>query len=213
MTAHRFATYLFDLDGTLLDSVELILSSYRHTVSAYGRAPRDDRFWLVGLGTPLTAQFSRVSDDPDEVRRMVETYREYNLANHDRLARPYEGVAPAVGELARRGALGVVTSKAHSAAERGLRLVGLDGYFPVVVGEDDVARHKPDPEPVRRGIELLSADPATTVFVGDSPHDMAAGRAAGVRTAAALWGPFSRADLAPHAPDFWLERPADLTTL
>jgi pyrophosphatase PpaX len=213
MTPRRFATYLFDLDGTLLDSIELILSSYRHTMVAHGREPPDDRFWLVGLGTPLTAQFARVSDDPVEVNRMVESYRAYNLANHDRLVRPYDGVAPVVSELAGRGALGVVTSKAHSAAQRGLRLVGLDSYFPVIVGEDDVAHHKPDPEPVRRAIELLGADPGTTVFVGDSPHDMAAGRAAGARTAAALWGPFSRTDLEPRAPDYWLTRPADLASL
>ena len=70
---------------------------------------------------------------------MVESYRAYNLANHDRLVHPYDGVAQAVGALARRGALGVVTSKAHSAAERGLRFVGLDPYFAVIVGEDNAA--------------------------------------------------------------------------
>jgi pyrophosphatase PpaX len=213
MTTGPIATVLFDLDGTLIDSIDLILASYRHTMVAHGREPRADRFWLTGLGTPLSAQFRRVSDDPDEVAAMVESYLEYNLANHDRLVRPYDGIADAVATLARRGTLGLVTSKAHSGAERGLRLVGLDRYFPVIVGVEDVTRHKPDPEPVRRAIELLAADPATTVFVGDSPHDMAAGRAAGVRTAAALWGPFSRADLEPQAPDAWLARPADLTAL
>jgi pyrophosphatase PpaX len=115
--------------------------------------------------------------------------------------------------LAVRGTLGLVTSKAHSAAERGLRLVGIDCHFRVIVGVEDATRHKPDPEPVRRAVELLGANPATTVFVGDSPHDMAAGRAAGVRTAAALWGPFSRAELEPHAPDSWLATPQDLTAL
>jgi pyrophosphatase PpaX len=206
-------TYLFDLDGTLIDSVDLILTSYRYTMVAHGRDERDDRFWLAGLGTPLTAQFARVSDDLAEVGRMVETYRAYNLANHDRLVRPYDGVAGAIAELARRGKLGVVTSKAHDAAARGLRLVGLDPYFPVIVGEDDVTRHKPDPAPVLAAIERLGADRGTTVFVGDSPHDMAAGRAAGVRTAAVLWGPFGQPDLEPQAPDYWLQRPADLARL
>jgi pyrophosphatase PpaX len=206
-------TFLFDLDGTLIDSVDLILASYRHTMRAHGQELRDDRFWLTGLGTPLTAQFSRVSDDAAEVARMVATYRAFNLANHDQLVRPYAGVKEAVDALAARGTLGVVTSKAHAAAERGLRLVGLDGRFPVIVGEDDVGRHKPDPTPVRRALELLGADPATAVFIGDSPHDMAAGRAAGTRTAAALWGPFSKSDLTPQAPDFWLSTPAALTAL
>jgi pyrophosphatase PpaX len=209
----RISTFLFDLDGTLIDSVDLILASYRHAMVAHGREPRDDRFWLTGLGTPLPAQFGRVCDDPHEVAAMVETYREYNLANHDRLVRPYAGIAEAIAELAGRAALGVVTSKGHDAAVRGLRFVGLAAHFPVVVGVEDVTRHKPDPAPVLRAVELLAADLDATVFAGDSPHDMAAGRAAGVRTAAALWGPFSRSDLEPQAPDFWLTSPDQLTAL
>jgi pyrophosphatase PpaX len=81
------------------------------------------------------------------------------------------------------------------------------------VGADDVTRAKPDAEPVLAAMAALGADPATTVFVGDSPHDMAAGRAAGVRTAAVLWGPFRRDHLAPHAPDHWLDDPEALTRM
>jgi pyrophosphatase PpaX len=83
----------------------------------------------------------------------------------------------------------------------------------VIVGADDTERHKPDPEPVHKALALLNATPDATVFVGDSPHDLAAGRAAGVSTAAALWGPFTRPQLEPWTPDRWLEEPADLATL
>jgi pyrophosphatase PpaX len=210
----RYQTLLFDLDGTLIDSIALILSSYRHTIQAHRGTSLPDEVWLEGLGTPLRAQFRRLSDDPAEVEAMVATYREHNLSNHDAMVCAYDGVVPAVAALAAGGrALGVVTSKLREGARRGLRHCGLDGYFPVIVAADDVERHKPDPEPVLKAVALLDADPNTTVFVGDSPHDLASGRAAGVSTAAALWGPFSRSRLEPWQPDRWLERPADLAGL
>jgi pyrophosphatase PpaX len=83
----------------------------------------------------------------------------------------------------------------------------------VLVCADEVTNPKPHPEPVEKAVALLGADPATTVYVGDSIHDMHSGRAAGVMTAAALWGPFKRAHLESSAPDFWLETPADLVAL
>jgi pyrophosphatase PpaX len=209
-----FRTVLFDLDGTLIDSIDLILASYRHTTLTHRGAVLPDGVWLEGLGTPLRAQFGRLSDDPAEVEAMVETYRAHNLAYHDRMVCAYTGVLPAVAALAAGGrALAVVTSKLREGARRGLRHCGLDGYFPVIVAADDVARHKPDPEPVRKALALLGADPAAAVFVGDSPHDLAAGRAAGVATAAALWGPFPRDQLEPWEPDRWLDRPEDLMAL
>jgi pyrophosphatase PpaX len=91
--------------------------------------------------------------------------------------------------------------------------VGLDSFFDVVVGLESCARHKPDPEPVRIALGRLGIAPNTAVFVGDSPHDMTAGRAAGVRTVAALWGPFSRAQLARSEPDHYIERMPELLAI
>lgn len=208
-----FATFLFDLDGTLLDSIELIFSSYRHTALTHRGVAPDDAVWLAGLGTPLREQLRYLSEDADEIEAMARTYRDFNLANHDRLARPYDGIVDAVRALGRRGALGLVTSKLHYGALRGLRVAGLEDAFAVVVGADDVDKPKPDPAPVLVAVEHLGGDPATTVFIGDSPHDMAAGRAAGVHTAAALWGPFPREALEPYGPDIWLRTPDDLLRL
>ena len=83
----------------------------------------------------------------------------------------------------------------------------------VLVCADEVTNPKPHPEPVEKAVSLLGADPATTVYVGDSVHDMHSGRAAGVRTAAALWGPFGRAHLEQSKPDYWLDTPQDLVDL
>lgn len=208
------STILFDLDGTLIDSVELILSSYRHTLKVHRGTVPPDETWLQGLGTPLVAQFRTFTDDAGEIDAMVATYREYNLAHHDDAVRAFPGVRDAIESLSRRRIrLGVVTSKVREGAYRGLRRCGYDGLFEVVVGADDVERPKPDPEPVHRALELLAVPGDHTIFVGDSPHDLVAGRAAGVQTAAVSWGPFPRSDLELHAPDHWIATPNDLTRL
>jgi len=212
----QFSTFLFDLDGTLIDSIDLILRSYRHTMRIH-RAneplPPDD-VWMKGLGTPLRVQFRHWTDDTVEIDAMVATYREYNLSHHDALARPYEGVTAAVLALHATGKrLGLVTSKFKDGARRGLKLVGLEQAFEIIVGADNVTHPKPHPEPVLKALELLDAAPERTVFIGDSRHDLECGRAAGVKTAAVLWGPFDRSYLEDLAPDFWLEKPEQLAQL
>jgi len=208
------STFLFDLDGTLIDSIELILRSYRHTLRQHrGREPSDD-VWMRGLGTPLWVQFRQFTEDPAEIEAMVATYRAYNLAHHDELVRPYAGVVDAVLALRDRGkTLGLVTSKMHGGAVRGLRAAGLEDAFQVIVGADEVTHPKPHPEPVLTALERLGTPAEGAVFVGDSRHDVECGRAAGVKTAAALWGPFDRSHLEDLEPDYWLERPEDLAAL
>jgi pyrophosphatase PpaX len=208
------STFLFDLDGTLIDSIELILASYRHTMRVHRGAAPPDSHWLAGIGTPLTQQLAGLSNDPAEIDAMLRTYREHNLAWHDRMVRPYPGVREAVAALAARGArLGVVTSKKRDGALRGLRLCGMEEYFPVLVCADDVQRHKPDPTPVLRALELLGSNAQDSVFIGDSPHDLHAGRAAGVRTGAVEWGPFDRADLRACRPNYWIAEPDEIAEL
>lgn len=207
-------TFLFDLDGTLIDSVELILSSYRHTMQVHRGTVPPDHMWLTGLGTPITVQFRHFTDDPAEIEAMATTYRTHNHAHHDRLVREFPGVCGALSGLQARGAhLAIVTSKLRETALRGLECCGLSQFFDILVCADDVTMPKPDPEPVRRALECLRVSAERAVFVGDSSHDMKAGRAAGVRTAAALWGPFPRETLAAYTPDFWLSRPADISSL
>ncbi len=208
------STLLFDLDGTLIDTIELILSSYRHTLETHRGAVPPDELWLEGLGTPISVQFRRFTASPAEIEAMVQTYRVHNRQHHDRLVRRYPGVDAAVRLLHDRGTrLGVVTSKMRESAIRGLEHCDLARYFDVLVCADDVARPKPDPEPVRMALDRLGAAAGETIFVGDSTHDMGAGRAAGVRVAAVLWGPFTKQALEPYTPDFWLSHPSELAAL
>jgi pyrophosphatase PpaX len=204
-------TVLFDLDGTLLDSIRLIVDSYHHTLAVHGFPPRTDEHWLAGIGTPLWVQFADWAHDQALLTEMIATYRDYNLSNHDRAVRPYPGVVELVRRLRDDGLrTGLVTSKQRTGAERGLRSLGLLDAMDVIVAADEVENPKPHPEPVLKAMAHLGVEATGTIYVGDSTHDMTSGRAAGALTAAALWGPFDRDHLAPTGPDYWLEHPESL---
>ncbi|HEY7699759.1 MAG TPA: HAD-IA family hydrolase [Vicinamibacteria bacterium] len=209
-----FRTYLFDLDGTLIDSIDLILRAYRHTAERHLSTSPPDSVWRQGLGTPLRQQLSAVTEDPELVEAMVATYREYHFAHHDSSIKAYPQVVEVVRALAGRGVrLGVVTSKLRMGAERGLVATGLMEFFHAVISADEVTRHKPHPEPVHAALVRLGAEAREAVFIGDSPHDIAAGRDAGVATAGVLWGPFPREELTLASADFLLERPSEILFL
>ena len=106
--------------------------------------------------------------------------------------------------------MAVVTSKLEPSARRSLEFLGLARHFAAVVGLEATVRHKPDPEPVRFALTALCAEARDSTFVGDSPHDVVAGNAAGVATVAALWGPFTRDELAVARPRAWAARVEDV---
>ncbi len=204
-------TVLFDLDGTLLDSIRLIIDSYHHSLATHGLAAKSDQHWLAGIGTPLRVQFGEWADDPVLLEQLIGTYRDFNISNHDARVSAYPGAVDLVREVRSRGLqTGLVTSKQRAGAERGLRFLGLADAMDVIVAADDVTHPKPHPEPLFLAVKQLGASLDSSLYVGDSIHDMESGRAAGVRTAAALWGPFERSTLARANPDHWLDLPADL---
>jgi pyrophosphatase PpaX len=211
-------TILFDLDGTLIDSIGLILSSMRYAFAKLERPCPTDEEWTAGIGIPLFTMMRQYAVDDADNRVLIAAYREHQIANHDTVVRCYDGVVDVVKALRDRGhQTGVVTSKGEWLAMKGLALVGLASLMDTVVGADSSTRHKPDPEPVRIALDRLACPPENAMYVGDSVHDLMAGRAAGVRTAAALWGAFKRQDMESAGPDFWLgsisELPAIVQTL
>jgi pyrophosphatase PpaX len=210
----RFHTVLFDLDGTLLDSVDLIVDSYRHAFRTHGLPSRTREEILAGMGTPLRSVFGTITSDGDEIDRWIATYREYNLVHHDGRVSAYPGVVAMIRAIEAAGCvLGLVTSKNHGGALRGLKAIGLEDAMTIVIGADDVTQPKPDPEPVHLALERLGASAATCLFVGDSRHDMFCGKAAGVATAGITWGPFDRAHLEPSCPDYYCATPDELLAL
>ena len=203
---------LFDLDGTLIDSIELILKSAQFAFGKCELACPSDAEWLTGVGRPLPVMFGHFA--PGREADLIAAYREYQMAHHDQLVTAYPGILEMLEALAAAGhRMGIVTSKVTPLAMRALTLTGIDRYFETVIGMDLCKRHKPDPEPVLIALDQLSSRPAGAWFVGDSIHDMESGNAAGVATVGALWGPFNEQDLAPSRPAFLARTPAEVATL
>ena len=202
---------LFDLDGTLIDSIELILGSARHAFVGFaGRIPTDEE-WRAGIGRPLQAVLREYAGDDHEADRLFQRYRAYQLEHHDRLVRPYDGIVDTLAELAGAGhGMALVTSKADWLAEKALRHVGLDRVIPTIVGCDSCVNHKPHPEPVERALALLGVAAEDALFVGDSPHDVESGRAAGVTTVGVTWGAFDRGELERAGADVVIDRVEEL---
>ena len=203
---------LFDLDGTLIDTVGLILASMRHATHEVLGEEMDDATLMEQVGLPLDVQMRSFSEEhADELMRV---YREHNWAVHDDLIGEYPGTETLLRELEARGLqMGVVTSKNRVVALRGMELFELDGYFDVVICADDVERHKPDPYPIEHAVRLLGADIGETVYLGDSPFDVQAANAAGAVSVAVTWGVFGKDALLPMNPDYVLDEPADLLIL
>ena len=216
---------LFDLDGTLIDTTELILYCFNHAwVTICGRTHPPEAF-IATMGIPLKNAMHKLLKATDglqpeqigELRTagftesLVQEYRACNAANHDRLARPFPGMETVVDKLRDRGySVGVVTSKSREFAQRGLRLCTLWEFIDVFISMDDTSIHKPRPEPLLLALDKLQVHPRQAVYVGDSRHDMQAGRAAGMRTVAALWGPLPRSELELESPDVLASRPEEL---
>ncbi|WP_026575946.1 pyrophosphatase PpaX [Bacillus sp. UNC438CL73TsuS30] len=209
---NNITTLLFDLDGTLIDTNELIIATYLHTLEKYypNKYKREDV--LPFMGPTLHEAFSTV--DPDRVEEMILEYRTYNLANHDLLVKEFPNVLETIGTLKEKGyKLGVVTTKRHDTSLKGLRLMKLEEYFDVVVAMDHVIKVKPDPEPILKALEQLNSQPEETIMVGDNFHDILAGKNAGTKTAGVAWTIKGRDYLAKYEPDYMLENMADLLTI
>ncbi|WP_018132070.1 pyrophosphatase PpaX [Effusibacillus pohliae] len=206
----KYPYILFDLDGTLVDTNELILQSFEHTLEHYfpGRYSRQDV--LPYMGEPLVKQFARWAP-PEQVSELVQAYRKYNVENHDRLATIFPNVPEVLAELKAQGCrMAVVTNKMRLTAERGLRLFGLDRYLETVVTVEDTDQHKPHPAPLQIAIERLGGEPAGTLMVGDSPYDILAGQAAGTATCAVAWSLRGCEGLASYKPDYLIDEMREL---
>lgn len=194
------AAVLFDLDGTLIDTVELIRLSFRHATSTVLGEAIPDELTMAGVGRPLLRQFGDLA--PGHEEELLRVYRAFNTAHHDELARAYPGTREALALLKDRGfRMGVVTSKGRASAEHGLSAFGLSEFFEVIVTADDVPVHKPDPYPLRYAALSMHVDLGYCVYLGDSPHDMLAAVAGGAVAVAALWGAFTADEvLMPGVP-------------
>lgn len=197
----RIEAVLFDNDGTIIDSAAAIAQAFDHAFTTVCDAvpPLDEFMGLVGI--PLREQMRHFA--PGQVEELVAAYRDFNALHHDRLVRVYPNVKDALEELAGNGMrMGMVTSKLHAIAIRGLALFDIDGYFEEVVGADDCELHKPDPAPLLLCAEKMGVDIGRCLYVGDSPYDLQAANAAGAISVAALWGMYEPLVLRRESPRY-----------
>ena len=189
----RYPVVLFDLDGTVIDTGAIILASMRHAVETVIGGEYSDEQLLAAVGGPgLEAQMHAL--DPSRVDELVRVYRAHNEPLHDTIA-VCAGMEVVLDELKDRGhRLGIVTAKRRATVDLAFARVPVEHLFETIVGGDETDRHKPDPAPLLLALERLDARPEDAAYVGDSPFDMQAAKAAGLYAVGVSWGRIHTAD-------------------
>ena len=206
----RFHTVLFDLDGTLADTIPLIVASYQHAFRTVLGEEIDEARARAWIGRPLLAAL--LEESPEHGHDLDQTHRAWNLANTARLIRRYEGVPEMLEALASAGVrMAVATSKRRQTARLALEGVGIDHLIEVAAALEDTTRHKPEPDPLLHAAASLGSQPCDCVYVGDATVDVLAARAAGMAAIAVSWGAADREALAATGPDALVDTVADLT--
>lgn len=208
----RWRTVFFDLDGTLADTIQLIVTSFNHTLATLLDETRSETEIRSWIGRSLLETFEAIS--PERAVELESFYREWNVANTDRLIRRYAGVPALLQALsAARVTTGVVTSKRRATAEKAMSSVGISGLVPLLVGMEDTDAHKPDPAPLLHAASIVGVEPRTCAYVGDATVDVLAARAAGMAAVGVSWGATSRESLEALAADAVVDSPNELAEL
>ena len=180
-------TVLFDLDGTIIDTNELIIQSFLHTFEGVTQEPVTREHIIPNMGRPLVEQMQYFTGRT-EVEDLVQKYRAFNVGRHDELVTEFPGVRETIAQLHAAGIkLGIVTSKVRMTSLMGLKLCGLSDFFQTIVSVDDVQKAKPDPEGIRKAMQALGSSEKHTLMVGDSHYDIEAAHNAGVQSAGVAW--------------------------
>lgn len=199
----RYSTILFDLDGTLIDTNELILASFEHTFDIHcpNKFTRDDVMPI--MGEPLVDQMHFF--DPDQADEMVKTYRLYNTTVHDKFVEEFPHVLFCLERLHQNGiVMGVISNKRRAAVEQGLRRFGIDKWMKIIICAGEAQRNKPHPDMLILAMEQLKATPSETLMVGDSRFDILAAHRAKIDSVGVAWS-LHVEDVKNHQPVYWIE--------
>ena len=211
---------LFDFDGTIADTIPLIMETFRYVYIKLTGKAADERFLLSTIGEPLERAFEPLSSDLRS--RALAEYFAYNKSHLRSGAGIFYGIVKAVAEIRKKGIYtGLVTSKRHESAFQTIEQFGLTDHFDVIIVREDTIRHKPFPDPVLEAVRRITAisgcrqqpEPESFLFVGDSIHDLIAARAAGVDTAIVGWTMMEPDPIREAGPDHWIEDPFDLVKM
>jgi phosphoglycolate phosphatase len=204
-----FEVYLFDVDGTLVDSAADICGAIQGVLASTSQNNVPFDFLKGYIGRHLIDLFHDLfpNDTPEQIDAMVMEYRRlYPLRNHE-ATRAYPGVAEALAKLG--GRKSTATTKGTPTTRLVLERFGLLPYFDHVQGTDGFPA-KPNPEVIFKALGGLGASVQECLFVGDSPADIEAAHRAGVKSCAVTYGYGKREELAKWQPDYWADQLADL---
>lgn len=203
---------LFDLDGTLINTNDIIIKCLRDTSIKYADKDLSKEELDVILGKPLRDQVSLIlSENIDE---MMEHYRVNYRTHVDELISEFEGVAELLQELYNEGyTMGIVSSKGRRGIDQALEKFHMEKYFKAIVAVEDVENHKPQAEPLEKGLELLSASKGEAIFVGDSYFDILCAKNAGVKSVLVDWSILPRNEIIELSPDYVLVDPMDFVEI
>ncbi|MTI80228.1 MAG: HAD-IA family hydrolase [Firmicutes bacterium] len=208
----KINTVLFDLDGTLANSLPLIRNTFQRVFDEMNIDWGDDEV-MGWIGRPLKdigIHFAGEDRQPD----FFKLYQEYYAIDHDHYTTVYPGTMEMLKQLEDGGyTMGVVTSKTTKVAQRSIEYLGIDKYIQVLIGVNDVDKHKPQPEPLYAALEKLNRTTKQAAYVGDSPFDILAAKAAGTLAIAVPWGMAERNVLENHKPDYILNNWDELISL
>jgi len=200
---------VFDLDGTLVDTIDLIVASYQHAFRKVLGAEQDEQLIRSWIGQPLIRGMRE--HWPDRADELFATYLEWNRAHTAELIRSYAGVTDVLAALASAGVqVAVATSKLRDAAQLCADLVGVTPHVQTIVALEDTHEHKPHPAPLLAALARLGASPGTAVYVGDAVVDVEAAQAAGMASVAVTWGAASREQLEAAGPDHVVDSAQEL---
>ena len=203
---------LFDLDGTLINSNDVIIKCLRETTKKYVKRDLSNEELNSILGKPLKEQFSLIHNE--FVEEMVKCYRELYKKHRDDLTKEFEGIKEMLDKLKEMGyTMGIVTSKGTSGIEHALTKFNMHKYFDVTISADDVENHKPHPEPILKALKALNGDVNETILIGDSLSDILCGKNAGIATILVDWSILPREELLKAKPDFIAKTPKDIVDI
>ncbi|AXX64122.1 HAD family hydrolase [Bombilactobacillus bombi] len=199
---------LFDIDGTLLDTEKQVLAGLQHALKEQKNltVASEDLFYTLGIpGEKAVADFA---DSPQEIAAILTSWEEQMKINFQSV-KIFPGIIDLLRGLQKKGIkMGIVTSKTQSEFDDEVKPFGLNQYFQTIVTASDTTKHKPNPEPVLKGLENLQVNPKTAIYVGDAVYDLLSGQQAGARFALATWGAKIHSEFTQA--NYQLQNPHDL---
>lgn len=208
----KINTILFDLDGTVLDTNNLVVESFQHTYRTITGAEREREYIVKSFGEPLAITMEREFEIP--VEDAVRIYREYHYEQFEDLIDIFTGISEAIIHLYNKGyKLGVVTSRLKNTTMKGLKKYDLEKYFQCIITADDTTKHKPNPEPILIALDRLQSLPEESLMIGDSVFDIQCARNAAVKSAIVTWSETLPEVYLAEKPDYIIEKPEDIVSI